>query len=189
MKNLIIVDVQKEYSKTWGGTYLVDAQYIENILSYIRKNKFDKVYYIVDCNSGVINIPYQLRPAIDKFFYKNYAGYCLDEIERMVKEEIATVIEEGVAYKDCYEQLIITTGNFHETQTVNDDLERLMSLVRDGENYLIGGCDGECLLDIEKVMDYFDVNYTRENSLIYPIYSPIISNHDSIEWTQIKCPY
>lgn len=189
MKNLIIVDVQKEYAKTWGGAYSIDAQYVRNILAYIKKEKFDHVYYIVDCNSGEINIPLLLQSKAAGFFYKNYAGYCLDEIERLVEEGEITVVEKDVAYKDSYEQLILVTDNIHETQTVNEDLERLMMLIKDEENFLIGGCDGECLLDIEKVMDYYEVKYTRENPLIYPIYSPLVSAYDTIEWVNVKCPY
>lgn len=189
MKNLIMVDIQREYAKNYKGSYSIDGQYVRNILSYIRKMKFDNIFCVVDCNSGHINIPYRLQNKIDGFFFKNYAGYCMDEVQRLIEEGEMTIIEENVAYKNCYGQLVLVTDNCHETQTVNEDLEKLISLIRENENYLIGGCDGECLQDIEKVLDYHNINYTREDSLIYPIYTPVVKDFDTIDWVEIECPY
>lgn len=188
MKNLIMVDIQKEYSKISKDKYIVDYLYVEKIKEFIAKEQFDNIFCVVDCNSGTINIPYELFELIDQFFYKNYAGYEIETIEGMLEYGEMIAIQDGVAYKDEYDNYWIVTDNHHETQLVNEDLEELVDSIKNSENVLIGGYAGECLQDIEKVFDYFNIDYSSHSDLIYPIYSPKISSHNTIDWMEIDCP-
>lgn len=187
-KNLVIVDVQKEYSKL-NSKFLIDENYVYDILDVIKKEKIDKIYYIVDYNSGTIHVPIQLHSVTDAFYYKNYAGIEISELDGMVERNELTIIENEIAYMDTYGGYIITTDNAHELQYVDTDLKSLIDLIKEDDNILIGGCDGECLQDIEKVFEFFNVPYKRNNSLIYPIYVPKNPYVDTIEWLEMKCPF
>lgn len=92
-------------------------------------------------------------------------------------EEIACLVDEDVSWSWGYEPEVFETqpeelpflieSSGHDWTWVPPELRQWASRLRASKVYLGGGCDSECLADMESVLRHLQVDYERRREFIY----------------------
>lgn len=169
-KDLIIVNVQKSFFKSFNNKYLDELNKF--------CSKFSRVYQIYDNTNGG-NMDY-LFPNQVLSFQKSYnEELILSDIQYYFTPEVCQQIEKEWDNKKTgwYKKLkngdiwLFINSNEHKWFYVNSDLvnfcERLGKTNR--EITLVGGADNASLYDIEILFNTFNIKYKKDSLFIYSI--------------------
>jgi hypothetical protein len=184
-EHLLIVDVQKSFKK-----YFTD-KYLEKIKEYARV--FKNVYQIWDNHVQGPNVDkdylYDEKPDIpnlrdiynfpneklriekrynydvDADFYRKI----LDEktYQEVKKKEATKSLKRGDYFRTTEGTIIVYIGNNHVWYHMPIKLYELFKKLKGQEVVIIGGADGECLLDIEVAAKSLGVQTIRNKNYIY----------------------
>jgi len=184
-KTLIIVDVQKSFSKFFT------EMYIHKLKEYCKQ--FSDVYQIWDNHSMGKNIDkdylYDDNPEIpiigDLYNFPNQTeliekryNYDVDvdfykkildkETYNIIKEkENNKTIKKGDIFKTKEGTAIVYIGNNHKWFHVPVKLYNLLKTKKGKTIYIVGGSDSECLEDICIACKSLDINVKRDHRYIY----------------------
>lgn len=184
---LFIVDVQKYFEE-----YLTDT-YIKELQKYSKK--FDKVYQIWDNHfiGDVSDYSYNTNPnpiipdnidtysmynnidLIEKRYYYlkdvNISDFFKERVNDDTLEYLnnTTEFKKGDSFKTKENTTVIFVDNNHVWFEVPIKLERIISNINNDKSNItiVGGSDGECLLDITNTFDYLKCDYRLNYNYIY----------------------
>jgi len=169
--NLIIVDVQKEFSD------FIPQGYIEKLALYCKD--FLNVYQIWDANKAskpsykfpneklTIKKKYGIKKDSKKYntfnlFLKN--NLSVNDYKYIIDNYNNLKSGEKFKFKNGY---LIHVNNNHGWFYCNKQLTKLFSQLSNKSAILVGGGDGECIDDIEFSLKAFNVKTTKNHKLIY----------------------
>lgn len=138
MKVLLLVHIEETFRNR-----LSDGL-IKKIINFARK--CDKVIHFTSCVNDYEPI-YELQPYITESVQWGW-GY---------EPECFETAEEELEY------LIESSG--HEYTWIPPELRD--NPFKNDKVYLGGGCDGECLADMESVLSFVNVDFDKRNELVY----------------------
>lgn len=181
---LIIVDVQKPFSKFFSEMYLHRLkEYCNNFKSVYQvwDNHSDKDAdkdYLYDDNpeipidSNTYKFPNQkdliekrYNYDVDVDFYKNVLD---KEVYKELKEkEKNKTIKKGDIFKTKEGTAIVYIGNNHKWFHVPKKLYELFTNLKGKEVIIVGGSDGECLEDVYITGESMGVKVSRNHKFIY----------------------
>lgn len=183
---LFIVDVQKSYSNFFTDNY------INELYKYSRS--YDEVYQIWDNHVfGISDSNYATNPNIKTPDYIDVYNMCdkenciekryfyltdikiYDFFEDRIDNDTYSMLRETKSYKkgDSFKTkegtTVIYVENKHEWFEIPIKLQRVIDNIINTNRKvtLVGGADGECLLDISSSFDHFGLKYTLDHSFIY----------------------
>jgi hypothetical protein len=172
-QHLVIVDVQKEFDR-W-----MPKDFISDVHKYA--GRFPNVYQIWDANRA--DKPSETFPNQKRLVPKRY-GYNLRKNEipwyfdRSVQSELSSDFEKSnfvdengkrKAYRTKDGLLMQFVGKSHSFFMAEKELQEMFDYfktLKDGVT-LCGGADGECLADIEAMMEYYDIPYDLDRHYVY----------------------
>lgn len=163
---LIIVDVQKSFKKFFSDNY------INQLNNYC--NEFDKVYqifdnhhegknpdkdYLYDNNPDIENDDdlYKFNKQVDKIekrynydvdadFYKKILSE--DTYNTIKEKESNNALKKGDYFNTTEGTIIVYIGNNHQWFHVPKKLYDLFKTIKGEEIVIVGGSEGECILDV-----------------------------------------
>lgn len=168
MKVLVIVDVQKEFSK------FIQHDLVKELEKYCQK--FDKVYQIWDAHKNKVGTTYKFPKqvkSVKKLFGINH----FNDIVKKYTKEIEESTEEGTILKLSDGGYVIRVDNNHDWFYVNPEITDLINEIKDDDVTLVGGADEECLKDIEVTFKSFGINVEINYKYVY---SAKTTNKDSV---------
>ncbi len=166
-KHLIIVDVQKSFRK------FISENYINSLINYSKD--FENVYYIYDTHKSTENelydffnikhtIPKKYNYDVNVDFYKEILD---DDLYNYIKnKETNNKLIEGDYFK-TENGIIVYIGNKHKWFHCENELYQLLKSLKNETVYLVGGSDGECLLDIETTAISLNINIRKNFKYIF----------------------
>ena len=182
---LIIVDVQKSFSKFFNDNYL------KALNEYCKK--FDKVYQIFDnhvdgknpdkdylydsdpdienktdlyrFNNQVDLIEKRYNYDVDADFYKKILDEKVyDDIKQKEKDKS---LKRGDYFPTTEGTLIVYIANNHQWFHIPKKLYDIFLTLKGKDVTIVGGSDQECYLDVEVSGKILGVNVKRNNNYIY----------------------
>jgi len=191
---LIIVDVQKSFSKFFS------EKYVSELKKYC--NKFNRVYQIWDnhhlgqnvdkdylydedpeipVHNDLYHFPNQKELIEKRYNYDVNADFykrVLDEdvYEEVKKKEENNELKQGDHFPTKEGTIIVFIGNKHRWYHMPKKLHELFMEITEAQNedlseirnvYLVGGADGECLDDVEVAAEIMGVQIKRNPKYIY----------------------
>ena len=191
---LIIVDVQKSFSKFFS------EKYVSELKKYC--NKFNRVYQIWDnhhlgqnvdkdylydedpeipVHNDLYHFPNQKELIEKRYNYDVNADFykrVLDEdvYEEVKKKEENNELKQGDHFPTKEGTIIVFIGNNHRWYHMPKKLHELFMEITEAQNedlseirnvYLVGGADGECLDDVEVAAEIMGVQIKRNPKYIY----------------------
>jgi hypothetical protein len=191
-ENLLIVDVQKSFSKYFTKAYL------EKLKEYA--SQFENVYQIWDNHSQGPNVDkdylYEEDPHIPNIddiydfpkekdriekrynyqvnadFYKNILDK--ETYNTLKQKEENKSLKRGDIFKTTEGTILVYIGNNHVYFHCPIKLYQLFESIKGKEIILVGGSFGECLLDIETTAKSMGVKTIQNKDYIYSAsYCPI----------------
>ena len=182
---LIIIDVQKSFSKFFTKNYL--SQLNKYCLSY---NKVYQVFdnhidgknpdkdYLYDNNPDIENkddlykfnnqvdlVEKRYNYDVDADFYKNILDF--DVYKEIKKKESSGTLKRGNFFPTSEGTIIVYIGNNHKWHHMSKKLYDLFKTLKDKDVIICGGSSDECLLDIEVCGLSMGVNIKRNPRYIY----------------------
>lgn len=182
--SLIIVDVQKSFSKFFTNNYIVELKkYCQNFKNVyqIWDNHVDgkniDVDYLYDNNPDInledlYNFPNQkdiiekrYNYDVDIDFYKKILD---EETYNQAKyKESKGLLRRGDIFNTKEGTIIVYIGNKHVWYHCPKKLYDLLSTLKGRRVTMVGGSDQECFLDIETTAKSMGVIIVRNNNYIY----------------------
>jgi hypothetical protein len=189
---LLIVDVQKSFSKFFNDNYLNELKkYCSNFKkvyqifdNHIDGKNIDKDYlydinHDVDYHEDLYDFPNQIdiiekryNYDVDVDFYKNILD--LDTYKNIKNKEDKKLLKVGDYFKTLKGTIIVYIGNNHNWYHVPKKLYKLFidisNAQKEGLNNkitLVGGAFGECLKDIEIAAKSLGVELILNKKYIY----------------------
>jgi len=176
---LVIVDVQKEFSKFMYKP--TPEQYINNINSYC--DQFGDVYQIWDGHiyedeklkeieepSYTFN---KQKDAIRKI-YGTTANKEVSELgekilssEKDIKQGDKFKVDDNFDLNDSGENYMVRVENNHKWFYVNKEIANFINTLIGKNVVIIGGADGECLKDVIVAMNSFGLKPTKNENYVY----------------------
>lgn len=172
-KHLVIVDVQKEFDR-W-----MKPDFIKSVHKYAEQ--FPNVYQIWDANRAVRpseKFPNEKMTALKRYGYDLREEDILHHFDNPVQSELKTDFQnkkfedaqgKRKAYKTRNGELLHFVGKSHQFFMAEQELQKLIEYfksLKDGVT-LCGGADGECLADVEAMLQYYDVPYDLNRDYVY----------------------
>ena len=172
-KHLLIVDVQKEFDR-W-----MRPDFIRDVHDYA--STVPNVYQVWDANRT--KKPSETFPNQKMLASKHY-GYDLkhsdigNHFDEPVQSELSEDFknksftdaqERRKAYQTRNGELLMFVGKSHQFFMAEKDLQDLMEYfksLKDGIT-VCGGADGECLADVEAMLEYYGVPYETNRDYVY----------------------
>lgn len=182
---LIIIDVQKSFSKFYTDNYL------KQLNNYCKS--FDKVYQVwdnhvegtnvdkdylydkdpdVELNDDLYKFPNQVEKIekrynydVDADFYKNILD--IKTYKEIKSKEADNSLKRGDVFKTKEETYLIYIGNNHKWYHVGKKLQDIFLELSGKEVIMVGGSDQECFLDVETAAKSFGVRVKRNPKYIY----------------------
>lgn len=189
---LVIVDVQKSFSKFFTKNYLAQLNsYAKTFTSvyqiwdnHIDGKNVDKDYlydddpdipvhhdlYIFPNQKDLIEKRYNYDVNVE--FYKKILS---PEVYKDAKEkESKGLLKQGNYFKTKGDTLLVYIGNNHVFYHVPKKLYDLFTELKGKEVVMVGGSDQECFLDVEVAAKIMGVNVKRDFKYVYSAtYCPI----------------
>lgn len=166
-KDLIIVDVQKEFSKYFTNTYLEEL----NDLCY----KYGRVYQIWDTTKA--KKASYLFPNQSMVLSKKYGGKLeYEDINNFFDPiQVEQIQKEWYDKKPGWHKFTINGDMWlyvegqHKWGYFNKELIDIIKRIAqtDREVVLVGGADNECLYDIEVLLKAFNITYEKDPKFVY----------------------
>ena len=166
---LVIVDVQKEFSK------FQPKNFVNNIFKYCKEFPVDDsvvpakgVYQIWDANKAQ-NFSYNF-PNTVLTIKKNYGTKFDGNIEKISNNLMNKYpnAKEGQTFKLNDENAyIVRVKNNHKWFYVNEDLYNLYLKLKGKSVVLVGGAGKECILDVYESMESFGIKPIYNHDYIY----------------------
>jgi len=172
---LVIVDVQKEFSK------FIPKDYVYNLNKYAEE--FPTVYQIWDGHSydgeqvQKINGPsYKFNNEKDSFrkVYGTSASKKVTDLgeralnyKKNVKEGDIFRVNDDFKLDEKGENYIVRIENNHKWFYINKELANFFKSLKGQDIIIVGGADGECLEDVIVAMKSFGVRPTPNYTYIY----------------------
>ncbi len=176
---LIIVDVQRSFSKFYTEMYLYRLkEYARTFTDVYQiydnhadvKNDKDKSY-LYDMNHISDNIDLFEFPNQKKLIEKRYKyDVDVEHFKNIVdnwKELSNKSYKKGDVIWTKYSTPLVYIGNRHSWMHVPKKLYKLFETIKGQTVYIVGGADNECLLDIEVAANSFGINVKLNHSYIY----------------------
>ena len=182
---LIIVDSQKSFKKFFSDNYLSE-------LNKYCKN-FDKVYQIFDNhhegknpdkdflydddpNIENKNDLYKFNNQVDiiekRYNYDVYPDFYKkildkDTYDSMIHKEENNQLKQGDNFKTTEGTIIVYIGNKHRYFHVPIKLYELFKSIKGEEIVIVGGADGECILDVQIAAKSLGLDIKKNDKFIY----------------------
>jgi len=184
-KNLIIVDVQKSFSKFFTDNYLKElnkyCKHFDNVYqlwdNHVDGKNVDKDYLYDDnpdipSHPDLYNFPNQ-RNLIEKRynydvnidFYKKILN--TDIYNEIREKEKNNKLRKGDNFLTTGGTLLVYIGNNHIWHHMSKKLYDIFSKLKGKEVIITGGSSNECLLDVEVCGLAMGVKITRNDKYIY----------------------
>lgn len=142
-KNLLIIVHMEESFRDYDF-----EKAVKSLCREIRSGKYDR---IVHCTSNITDFE------------------TIPELKYLIDDEL----DWGWGYEpDCFDEdeqewvLDASGQSYHEYTWVHPEM-RDPAFFEGYEVFLAGGCSGECLADMEVVLDHLEISYIREENAIY----------------------
>lgn len=157
---LLIVDVQQEFEK-W-----IPKGFIDNLFNYAKT--FENVYQIWDSNKA--NFPSFKFPNQKGVYEKKYGITFSDKLKKLcddiLKEYPETKEGDIFTFKDS-NSIVIRVKNNHKWFYVNEPMVNFLKSLKGKNIILTGGAASECLKDFEETLEYFNINFKKNENFIY----------------------
>lgn len=159
MKTLIIHHLQPMWENGYKMFNTSFDEMLENVYNHINEVGYDKII-ITNFEAGM-DLEDEQYPLND--FYNELQDYMYGwELNGQgFTDEEVEAIEDGQVVTDEYGTKWGQGGNHSEIVMVSDWMEDL-----DGEVFLCGAFDGECIEDMELALGHANVEFNRVESLI-----------------------
>ena len=172
-KHLVIVDVQKEFDK-W-----MPEGFIRKVHEYAKG--FPNVYQVWDANRAERpseSFPNEKMSASKHYGYDLRADEVKNHFDKPVQDELASDFsrkkftdaqDRRKAYATRNGDLLLFVGKSHQFFMAEKELMKLMEYfksLKDGVT-LCGGADGECLADVEALLDHYGIPYELNRDYVY----------------------
>jgi hypothetical protein len=184
-KNLLIVDVQKSFSKFFTDKYLKElnkySDQFENVYqiwdNHIDGKDVDKDFlyekdpeipingdlYHFNNQKDLIEKRYNYNVRVD--FYQKILSK--EKFTKIRSRESSNEIKKGESFKTDKETYIVFVGNKHRWVHIGIKLVNLFLSLKGKEVTIVGGSDSECLEDIFTAARSLGVNVKRNWRFIY----------------------
>lgn len=191
-EHLLIVDVQKSFSKYFTDNYVEQlkkyAEKFQNVYQlwdnhvqgpnvdkdylYDEKPKIPKIKDIIKFPNEKLRIEKRYNYDVDVDFYKKILKK--DIFEEIKEKEKNKQLKRGDFFYTTEGTIIVYIGNQHVWYHVPIKLYNLFVKLKGVEVTLVGGSLGECLLDVETAAKSLGVNLVANKKYIYSAsYCPI----------------
>lgn len=172
-KHLVIVDVQKEFDK-W-----MKPGFIKSVHDYAAG--IPNVYQIWDANRAKRpseQFPNEKMSAPKRYGYDLKKDDVIHHFDKPVQEELAgdfdnkrftDAQDRRKAYRTRSGEMLFFVGKSHQFFMAEKELQKLLEYfktLKDGVT-LCGGADGECLADVEAMLDHYEVPYEMNRDYVY----------------------
>lgn len=172
-KHLVIVDVQKEFEK-W-----MKPGFIQSVHEYAKG--VPNVYQIWDANRAQKpseTFPNQKMIAPKHYGYDLQRADILNHFDHPVQDELISDFDskkftdaQGLrkAYMTRDGHMLQFVGKSHQFFMAEKELQKLLEYfktLKDGVT-ICGGADGECLADIEAMLERYGVPYDKNQEYVY----------------------
>ena len=171
--HLVVVDVQKEFEK-W-----MKPGFIQSVHEYARK--FPNVYQVWDANRTTRpseKFENEKQSAPKRYGYdlseKDIPNHFDDPVQGELKGDFKSrsfkdAQDRRKAYATRNGDLLLFVGKSHQFFMAEKELMKLMEYfksLKDGVT-LCGGADGECLADVEALLDHYGIPYELNRDYVY----------------------
>lgn len=182
-KVLIIVDVQKSFSKFFNNNYLIELN------NYCKE--FKKVYQVWDNHSDGKNpdtdFLYEDQPDIenkkDLYTFNNQVDLIekrytydvdVDYFKKILSNDVYNQIKSkegnlkaGEYFKTTEDTIIVFIGNNHQWFHLPKKLYDVLMSIKNEEVVIVGGAEDECIYDIMVSTKALGVNLKKNDKYIY----------------------
>jgi hypothetical protein len=180
---LIIVDVQKSFSKFFNNKYLSELN--------IYCKEFNKVYQVWDNHHEGKNpdkdFLYDEQPNIEnkddlykfnnqvdliekRYTYDVDADYFKNILDEKVYNEVKSKegsLKQGQYYPTTENTIIVYIGNNHKWFHLPKKLYDIFKTIKGEEIVIVGGAENECILDIMVAAKALGLNLLKNDKYIY----------------------
>ena len=172
-QHLVIVDVQKEFDKWMRPGFIEDV--------HKHAEKFPNVYQVWDANRAQRpseTFPNQKMTASKRYGYDLQESDIKNHFDQPVQDELASDFasnkftdenDRRKAYSTRSGDLMCFVGKSHQFFMAEKELQKLMEYfktLKDGVT-VCGGADGECLADVEAMLDHYGIPYDKDEQYTY----------------------
>lgn len=184
-ENLIVVDVQKSYSKFFTEMYLNElkkyCKKFKNVYqiwdNHVDGKNVDKDYLYehdpeIPIHDDLYHLPNQKALIEKRYNYDVDVDFYKKILDKEVYNEIKQkeqnkTIKKGEVFKTKEGTAIVYIGNNHKWFHVPKKLYQVLIKLKGKEVEIIGGSDSECLDDIFTTAESLGVNIKRNWKFIY----------------------